>query len=358
MNEDAGCGSLLFVTLRLESGEELPFMVDTGSPVTVFDKSLESKLGKRLATAATLNFGDKHESALYATPRLYLGNTLLMTGGNSITFDFRQMSSNAGRPIMGALGMDCLRHYCIQLDFEAGKMRFLDPDDVNAATLGKAFPLTFSSEGQGKRKFVRLFLHHSGLIGGKDTNVVIDTGCNIDGGINPRLFQREVQAQKGVLTDGGYAQFPGCVWNGETYTNITIRTWPIHVQGPNLIGLRFLARHLVTLDFPKRTIYLKQTSCGPLADERAEAAMQFLKNLKEQGQLPGWSKGDHGAAKGATINSPSNSITVEVLKNGDPSSYHYEVTRASKDSPWTLKKAWQTDQNDKTVEEYPVPCVN
>src|SRR5512142_1370683 len=40
MNENAGRGGHLFVTLRLESGEELPAFVDTGSPMTVLDKSL------------------------------------------------------------------------------------------------------------------------------------------------------------------------------------------------------------------------------------------------------------------------------------------------------------------------------
>ncbi len=37
-------------------------------------------------------------------------------------------------------------------------------------------------------------------------------------------------------------------------------------SGGNTIGLRFLARHLVTFNFPKRMMYLKRTSVGPLAD--------------------------------------------------------------------------------------------
>ena len=45
----------------------------------------------------------------------------------------------------------------------------------------------------------------------------------------------------------------------------------------NLIGSRFLARHLVNFDFSEQTMYLKQTSSGPLDDENAEAAAGFLK---------------------------------------------------------------------------------
>jgi len=38
----------VFVTLRLADGEKLLFLLDTGRPNTVLDKSLEPKLGKRL----------------------------------------------------------------------------------------------------------------------------------------------------------------------------------------------------------------------------------------------------------------------------------------------------------------------
>ena len=268
INKDAGRGNLLFVTLRLENGEELPFVVDTGMPITVFDKSLEPKLGKRLGPHTILMLGRENESSVYVAPKLYLGSTpLMMTGPLILTCDLKQISSHSGRSVMGILGMDVLEHYCIQLDFEAWKMRFLDPDDVNATKLGKAFPLTFSSEGESNMKAIRPFIHHDSLIGGKGTQLLIDTGGLVDGVMKPRLPPQEIRKQRGDVTTGGTAHFPECVWEGETYTNITINTWPIHAQDPNTLGLRFLARHLVTLDFPKRTMYLKRTSIGPLVDE-------------------------------------------------------------------------------------------
>jgi hypothetical protein len=48
MNEEAGRGGWSIVTFRLESGEELPFVVDTGASNTLIDKSLEPRLGTRL----------------------------------------------------------------------------------------------------------------------------------------------------------------------------------------------------------------------------------------------------------------------------------------------------------------------
>jgi hypothetical protein len=137
INKEAGHGGHLIVMLRLESGEELPFEVDTGSPVTFLDQSLENQLGRRLGTIPVWNVsGDEQTSGIFKAIKLYLGNTALITGDRIQCYDFKQHP-------MGILGMDCLRHYCIQLDFEAGTMRFLKPDQKPAVDLGKAFPLAF-----------------------------------------------------------------------------------------------------------------------------------------------------------------------------------------------------------------------
>ncbi len=352
LNKEAGRGNWLFVTLRLESGEELPFLVDTGTTFTHLDRSLKPKLGKRLVVIS--DWGAKDKVDLYAAPKLYLGTTPLMTRSKIGTGDLKQASSQAGRPIMGVLGMDCLRHYCIQLDFEAGKMRFLDPEHLDAAQLGKALPLTF--------RFGVPFIHQSSLVGGEHTNLVIDAGCCSDGYIGSRLFRREVRERtlrvEGDAFNGKepeHAWLPECVWNGETYTNLLIGSGGTNfLRGEELnsIGLRFLARHLVTFDFPKRTMYLKQTSISPLVDENMEAAAEFLKNLKKNGQVPGWLENDNGTIE---LEGHLNSETYDFRKNGDSATCHYRVTRASKASPWQLQKAWRTDQNDHTIEEYPIP---
>ncbi len=128
------------------------------------------------------------------------------------------------------------------------------------------------------------------------------------------------------------------------------------------MGIRFLARHLVTLDFPERTMYLKRTSIGPLhlnlkevkAEEKSAATL--LRSLKKSGYLPGWSKGDK--AEGRVVSfSHRSTLTGSfiVRKIGDPSVYHFQVIRMSEDSPWKLQKAWRTDQDGKTIEEFPVP---
>jgi hypothetical protein len=296
INQDAGCGGLLLVMLRLEGGGEVLCAVDTGSEGTIFDKSLEPKLGKRLDTITMWNFGVKHKSGTYATPKLYLGSTLLRTGNTIFCTDLKQMLSGSGHPVKGILGMDCLHYYCIQLDFEAGKMRFLPPEQVDAAKLGKAFPMTLTSYENSEGDFMRAFISFGSLIGGKGTNLLVDTGCAVDGLLESGLFRRTLLEQR-LRAEGdaassqasGYMWFRECVWNGTTYTNLLIGKGGSDFKrgnGENLIGLRFLARHLVTFDFSTRALYLKQRIIGPLVAENVASSGMFRQFFIERDKGP------------------------------------------------------------------------
>jgi hypothetical protein len=109
MNKDAGRGGLLLVTFRLADGEKLPLVVDTGAPITGFDKSLEPKLGRRLDTGTFWNFGVPQKVGVYAAPKLYLRKSpLRMTGTNVFTFDRNKLADHDWFPFMGFLGMDVL----------------------------------------------------------------------------------------------------------------------------------------------------------------------------------------------------------------------------------------------------------
>jgi hypothetical protein len=362
INKDASRGNLLFVTLRLESGEAFPFLVDTGSMATVVDKSLEPRLGKRLEPGAVWNFGVKHKSGIYATPKLYLGSTLLRTSPSIWSTDFKKMPSPAGLHIIGILGMDCLRYYCIQLDFEAGQMRFLVPGQSDAAKWGKAFPVTLSAIGNSEREYVRPLVHCGSLIDGESTSLLIDTGYEADCALESGLFARDVikhrlrkEGDAVTSQESRYVWFQKSIWNGATYTNLLIGNGGTAIatgNGENLIGLRFLARHLVTFDFPTRTMYLKQTSIGPLVDTKMEAATAFLNRLKQNNQLPGWSKNDTGTIYGRA---QFNFESFDGRNNSDAFTYHYNVGYGSDDSSWRLQKAWRTDAHDHTVEQYLIP---
>ncbi len=259
LSKGAGRGGHIRVMLRLEDGQEVPVIFDTGSPDSLIDKSFEPKLGKRLhKTEVGMFQGSVQKAGVYASPKLYLGNVQLMTGTNISTYDFKGWNSK------GIIGMDCLKHYCLQLDFQAGKIRFLDPNHLVTTSLGTAYPITFTKWG-----FVSI--HHGGFLGGESTNVLNDTVYAND----PKWKSRElpityVRLDTGWPVDGraqgtahGAVHLAKCIWDGQTYTNLVVNEG----TNANIMGLRFMARHLVTFDFPGHMLYLKQTSVGPLVDK-------------------------------------------------------------------------------------------
>jgi hypothetical protein len=375
MNKDAGRGAHLYIMLRLQTGAELPFLVDTGSPVTVFAQSLAPQLGKRLDTTTLSNFGDHYQGGFYAAPKLYLGRTPLITAGHVLASDYvEQMSARTGRPLLGVLGMDCLQHYCLQLDFQAGKVRFLDPNRLHTTHLGQAFTLTFSSAGNSDSDYIRPFTRRCSLAGGPDCDLCIDTGANGDGALEPQLFRRELEARRSRAgsdapqdQEPNSVELPQCVWSGGTYTDLHLgkgRDSKEGDRGESSLGLAFLARHLVTFDFPHRIMYLRQTRRGPLVDEElvaagraaGDSALPFARELWKNGQLPGCSRRD-GSTLADTYRFEPNpdTVTFDLRKEGDSAIYHYSLTRASKNGPWQLQKAWRTDADGRLMEEYPIP---
>jgi hypothetical protein len=159
-------------------------------------------------------------------------------------------------------------------------MRFLDSDRLKTDHLGKAFPLTAS----GGHRFI-----NENLAGVKGARSEIDTGCNFDGYLTPNLFQQWTnQIKPGVSGD---ARSPNGFLDGDSYPDLYLSESGFGFNG---IGLHFLARHLVTFDFPRRTMYLKRTSVGPLVDGDNDSAVNFLTILKPKNQSPAWSKDDNG----------------------------------------------------------------
>ncbi|HTY89335.1 MAG TPA: hypothetical protein VMB80_17940 [Candidatus Acidoferrum sp.] len=357
MNKDAGRSQLIFVTLQLEDGQELPCEVDTGCFITTLDQSLEPKLGKRYDTESTSAMGVTHEVGIYQATNLYLGGAPLRhTGTNVSTCDFKWLSTLLGRPAMGILGWDVLQQYCIQLDFASHRIRFIDPD-APAKGLGQPFALTGPPNE-------RIYISNN-LVGnqGSGSLTAIDLGCLGDGWLTPALFQQWTNQALPLVA--GQVHYPEARLGGEIYPDVWLergKPWETGEPEHNGIGLLFLSRHLVTLNFPKRTMYLKRTSIGPLRMDVkevkavAKSALPLLRSLKESGHLPGWSKDDKSVAKSVFFScSSTRTGCFTGRKTGDSSVYHFQVIRASEDSPWKLQKAWRTDANGHLIEEYPVP---
>jgi hypothetical protein len=261
MNRDAGHGNVIFVNVQMENGSAWPFVIDTGTTWTVFDKSLEPLLGQRVHTATVWRWGVQEDSGIYPAPKLFLGGAPLLTGRAVATDDFQKISRSFGRSVMGLIGMDTLKNYCMQLDFAAGKVRFLDPDHADKSKWGQAFPLTDIGDG-----CLRV---NENLAGADGPGSLIDTGCAYDGWLTWTVYQQ--WTNRTVLPAAGEVRRPEGVLGGEHFSHLALRGLDLsaltdgdrHMKF-NGLGLSFLSRRVVTFDFPNHTMYLKHPSVRSL----------------------------------------------------------------------------------------------
>jgi hypothetical protein len=273
MDRPFGPEGRIVVKLHLGDGQELPLMVDTGAPCTVLDQSLEPKLGPRIGTAkAAFSFNQNIRTwQVYHAPRLFANGRRLLTGPEVFTVPFPA----SRHPDKGILGTDCLQHYCLQPDFAAGKIFFLDPDNLDTANLGKALPLDARTRG--------IACFEADLFGQGKMRFILDTGMGgpFDAMLAPKLFNRLLRTEPTAgpdlymtVPDGRVSSgniFPRLSIVGQSYADVwlsMVDPRPRSIKG--LIGLGFLARHKVTLNFPHRTLYLKWLTSGPVADKSKE----------------------------------------------------------------------------------------
>lgn len=279
MDRPFGADGKIIVKLHMADGEELPLMVDTGAPCTILDESLAPKLGPQIGTrraAFTFNL-NAGACGIYRAPRLFAGAQQLLTGPRIFT-------TKRSRADKGILGVDCLGQYCIQFDFVAGKMAFLDPDHLDAVDLGKPFPLNIKTLG--------IACFDADLFGQGNMRFVLDTGMEgpFDAMLARNLFQRLLREQPTIgpdlhmiVPDGRAASgriFPQLNLCGQTYTDLwfsMVDPRPKSVNG--LIGLGFLARNKVTFNFPRRTVYLKWVVSAPVAEKSSR-----LQNRTDRGR--------------------------------------------------------------------------
>ncbi|HTV39119.1 MAG TPA: hypothetical protein VMF08_00980 [Candidatus Sulfotelmatobacter sp.] len=359
-NGEAGKGDWIKLKLHLENGKEIgPVMLDTGWPYkTVLDKSLAPLLGKRTGSGIFYSpfMGGFVRADTYNTPKLYLGSAPLLMGSRVYVCDLQKESPG----LKGILGMDCLRHYCVQLDFSRNEMRFLDPGAPANGDFGHPIPLLMIDG---------LLFARSDVFGTGKVRFCPDTGCQqCDAMLKPKLLRR-LETNQNLSWSTSFsgarnhsvnvAGFSTENFEGESYNDLTIAEWAGKWPDGNLLGLPFMARNLVTFDFPRRTMYLQKENSNPRDPSlfATEEAAKYLLGLKRNGQLPGWTVNDVGEqdTPDVQITHYPVSLTFNSRKESlPPSFYHYVVVRNLPEGPWKLSKAWQSDVEGHLIRNYSV----
>jgi len=263
-------------------GKKYDFILDTGATHVVFDVSLKNKLGRRFLwpKKGKVAGGKTVKVELFRIPQAYLGPLSLKDCGLIAVIDLELLSSTLGRKVHGLIGMDFLKKYIVQIDFDEGLISFhkstsdggifsfLRPQKNENPDWGEKVPI--------KYKLFSSLPYINGNVDGNKASFLIDTGDWISSNTGSVPFSADL---KSSTFNKVYSEIFSKTMKTEQTTvavqipsvskRITVvAKFPIgsleykdviFVESyESKLGIPFLCRHLVTFDFPNHKMYLKK----------------------------------------------------------------------------------------------------
>ena len=270
-------GDPILLPVRFKDKEYL-FLLDTGASKTSLDTSFKGELGKAKRKGRMLTSGGPVEVEFFSAPEVFLGPFNLKDCREVICVDLTMHSLVGGKTISGFIGMDFLRNYVIQIDCDKGKLLFLEPisrqeDDQD---LGEELAIYYDSLG-----WPRIVAN---IGDGIKVGFMIDTGLNYSGMMDSRIFENIVSDGRIRTSESLLETVAGTIRQREARIS-KLLVGPFEYQ--NLIfaevnrwcclGLPFLSRHIVTLDFPNGKVYFKKGKEFKKVDETDMSGLHLLR---------------------------------------------------------------------------------
>ncbi|MBN1553124.1 MAG: aspartyl protease family protein [Phycisphaerae bacterium] len=264
-------------------GKTYQFLLDTGANRTTFDTKHEKLLGEpKQSYEAKTPEGESHVMSIYYAPDATVGPLNLQDAGPVFCVDLSILREATGLQIDGVLGNTFLRKYAVQIDFDAGKVRFYQPNGPRSEW-GTATDMEMLPSGVPV-----IFIT---LVGDVRAIVILDTGFSGSGMIPALLFDDLRKKKKLPAVEAKHLRR-----GGEDAKTLTMRVDDVRLETlryPNLLldrseeaasllGLDFLSRHVVTFDFPDGKFCLKK---GERFDASDEADMSGLHMLSQEGKV-------------------------------------------------------------------------
>lgn len=264
-------------------GKEYLFNLDTGCSVTLFDISLKDKLRNSKGIVKGKTPGGPIEVELFDAPEAFLGPLNLKDCRTVAVVHLEPVSTALGRKRHGVIGMNFLKKYVVQIDFDKGIVSFLK-SKPDRGIFSFLWPSKNKHPDWGERVSVKYesrsgIPHIKAKVDGTKVDFTIDTGyvhligrpnlpvsdstgqleSNIFKKLRSKIHFEPKQATqitgkgKATLDFGKTAAVSRFSIGALEYKDAVF-----HESGESVLGIPFLSRHLVTFDFPNRKIYLKK----------------------------------------------------------------------------------------------------
>ncbi|MGD0897975.1 MAG: PDZ domain-containing protein [Thermoguttaceae bacterium] len=246
---------LFFVPVRI-AGKTYEFGLDTGTGVTVLDRSLRPRLGEAQGVCDLSADEDSVTSGLYRTPGMKIGRGSLAVAPDELVacVDLAWLRQVTGHRMFGVIGVPALRRSVIRIDFDRRRLNVLDPK-VGGRNWGESFRFDYNSSGQ--------IVVAGAVAGNIRESFILDTGCTSTGSLRRSTFDRLADSRRLAIVGldevadvarsssqpvGRVAEFCFGTFRHEKLL--------FDRSESSKVGLSYLRRFKVTLDFPAKRLYL------------------------------------------------------------------------------------------------------
>ena len=271
-------GQPIILPVKL-GGKTYSFLLDTGASSTTFDSSLRKFLGapKVRRDAGLDEDGNIREFNIYFAPDAKLGKLSFLFGGTVLCVDLTGLRESTGLDIRGVIGVGFLRRYTLQLDFDRGRLRIYKSGSGKQVGFGDEIKMNMSKYGCpfviGK------------ILDKYPCSFMIDTGYPDSGTLSGDVFTKLTEFGKINEVTRLVTDTDG---KNRTITNARMSDLKLGINNykglifersprGNILGLGFLSRCIVTMDFPNLKMYLKKGKQFEKVDQNDMSGLHLLK---------------------------------------------------------------------------------
>ena len=250
-------GRLITLPVKV-ANKEYQFLLDTGSTYCGFDATFRPSLGTRIRAKQVMTAAGPRKFDFYNAPEAFLGNIRLEQRYPVVCFDMEMLRCVSGLEFRGILGMSVLGNYVVQVDFDRGKLRLLEPKGVAHPEWGEHVPIVVN----------RLLLPsvRGEVSGGIEDTFILDTGaCGADR-LREDLFE-QIVGQCNLKTSETLVETMGGTLRSCEARVPAVSVGPLECKDlifdkahASKLGLGWFSRFRVTFDFPCRRLYLKKSA--------------------------------------------------------------------------------------------------
>lgn len=247
-------GRPILVPVDLSTGERVHFLVDTGATISVFDHTLVNGTGTQTGiTTLRTPAGDVY-ARLYKCPIASVGPLPLDVIGEVASIDLQPIRLISGDDIRGIIGMDFLRAYAFEIDFDDGKLRLWN----RAPDAWSRCPRLALTERNGQPGV-------SAVVGRQEIEwFVVDTGANVST-LRKEVFDRletdgflASASKSTAITGGGEVRDNSGSLGSFQLSNMRLISTRFDRDAASALGLRHLSRFLVRFDPTTKSLYLQK----------------------------------------------------------------------------------------------------